>query len=182
VRPLMSFQTKACALPYKWPLLADGQDPNALEARLAFHLHRLSLTGEPLREALQGKAYLATALSQGRVAIENSFIEGLAVALNIAADELLRPLPQEETNEWSFYRQSAANREAVWEKAMELARLNNMSLRTTAKTIGMDVADLVNARAGKRPKVLEWHQAERLTNKVSPPQNPFSLLPDTQAR
>lgn len=178
----MSFQTKACALPYKWPLLADGQDPNALEARLAFHLHRLSLTGEPLRAALQGKAYLATALSQGRVAIENSFIEELAVALNIAADELLRPLLQEETNEWSFYRTSANNKDVVWKNTATLMRTHNISLREAAAAIGVDFSDLAKAITGERPRVLDWQQAQRLSSITTPPADPHSLLPDPPSR
>jgi hypothetical protein len=178
----MLSRTKACALPYKWPLLADGQDPDALEARLAYHLHRLKLTGQPLREVLKRKAYLATALSQARLSVEHDFISHLASSLNISADELTRVPTENEAHEWRFYRLSAANREAVWNNAMALARSNNMSLRATAETIGMDVADLVNAKTGKRIKVLEWHQAQRLVTKASPPQNPYSLLPEAPVR
>lgn len=165
-------------LPYKWPLLADGQDPNALEARLAYHLHRLNLTGAPLREALKGKAYLATALSQGRATIDHGFIAELATALNISSDELLRDLQDEETRDWSFYRTSANNREAVWENAMAITRRHNMSLRETATAIGMSHADLVNALSGKRPRILEHNQAQIITALDTPPSHPNSLLPN----
>lgn len=172
-----AFKAKARTLPYKWPLLADGQDPTALEARLAFHLHRLSLTGAPLREALKGKAYLATALSQGRVTVENGFITELATALSIAADELTRPLLENENSEWSFYRTSARNREAVWNNAIEFARRNNHSLREMANTINMKQPDLHFAVSGRRPRVFELEHARRLTSITTPPADPDTFLP-----
>ncbi|MBX9862351.1 MAG: hypothetical protein K2Y42_06315 [Hyphomicrobium sp.] len=135
-----------------------------------------------MREALKGKAYLATALSQGRVSVEHTFITELAATLSLAADELTRPLIEQETNEWSFYRTSAANREAVWNKAMALARSNKMTLRDTADAIGFDFADLSNAVSGKRPRVLEWHHAERLGARASPPADPRDLLPEAPGR
>lgn len=163
-------------------MLADGQDPTALEARLAYHLHRLSITGEPLREALKGKAYLATALSQGRATIDQDFIDGLAATLNINADDMTRPLLQEETREWSFYRTSAANREAVWENTSAVIRNNNLSLRTVSEITGINPGDLANAMSGKRPRVLEWHHAEAIASISSPPFDPASLLPEAPSR
>lgn len=157
--------------------MADGQDPTSLEARLAFHLHRLNLTGAPLREALQSKGYLATALSQGRIAIEMGFLSEMATALNIAADEITRPLLEDETSEWSFYRRSAQNRQAVWENVMAIAQRHDLSIRDTAEAIGMDFADLANAVSGKRPRILQRGQAQILAALESPPQHPDTLLP-----
>lgn len=170
-------QRKPNGLPYKWPLLADGQDPDALEARLAYHLHRLNLTGEPLREALKGKAYLATAVSQGRATIGHDFITTLAADLNIASDELTRSLGDEEAHQWSFYRHSAQHRAAVWENANAFMRANNISIREAATATGLDFSDLAKAISGKRPRVLELHQALRLTSFTNPPTDPHSLLP-----
>lgn len=164
-------------LPYKWPLLADGQDPSALEARLAFHLHRLNLTGEPLREALNEKAKLATALTQARASVNHSFISELAAALNVAADELTRPLIDDETREWSFYRSSAANKVAVWSNALEIAKGNNLSLRALARTIGMKHTHLVHAAAGAPQKVFTLKHAELLAALTDPPVAPESILP-----
>ena len=144
---------------------------------MAYHLHRLNLTGEPLREALKGKAYLATALSQGRATIDHEFIDELSTAFNIAADELSRSPTPEEDREWSFYRSSAANRDVVWENALEFARSNNLSLRATAQRMGIDYADFRKATTGSRPRVLEFEHAKRLTESTSPPADPNSLLP-----
>jgi hypothetical protein len=158
-------------------LLADGQDPDALEARLAYHLHRLSLSGAPLREALKGKAYLATALSQGRATLDTSFITELATALNITADELTRPLLEEEDREWGFYRASAISRQDVWNNAVDFARRNNRSLREMANIIEMKQPDLHFAITGKRPRIFELQHAQRLTSITTPPTDPYSLLP-----
>lgn len=178
VSPCIGFhERKPNGLPYKWPLLADGQDPDALEARLAYHLHRLRLTGAPLRGALRGKASLATALSQARASVDHNFIADLAATLNIAADELSRAPTDDEGREWSFYRISAQNRQVVWDNAMEVARRHGMSLRETAAIIGMSVADLSNAISGKRQHILEHHQAQTITALDNPPSDPARFLP-----
>lgn len=171
------FERKRVDLPYKWPLLADGQDPSALEARLAFHLHRLNLTGEPLREALNGKAKLATALTQARASVNHGFIAELAAALNVAADELTRPLVTDETREWSFYRSSAQNRQLVWSNAARLASEQNLSLRDIADIIGLHVSDVAKALAGTSGKVLSLQHAEKLSAIHTPPSDPNALLP-----
>lgn len=175
-------QRKPHGLPYKWPLLADGQDPSALEARLAFHLHRLNLTGEPLREALHGKAKLATALTQARASVNHGFITELAAALNLTTDELLRPLFEDETREWSFYRASATNKEAVWSNALAIATDNNLSLRALARTIGMKHTHLVHAAAGAPKKVFTLQHAELLSALTDPPVAPESILPTQNAQ
>jgi len=169
-------------LPYKWPLLADGQDPTALEARLAFHLHRLNLTGEPLRQALNGKAKLATALTQGRASVSHGFISELASALNLASDELTRPLIEDETRAWSFYRSSAANKAAVWSNALEIAKGNNLTLRALARAIGMKHTHLVHAAAGAPQKVFTFQHAELLAALTDPPVAPESILPAQNAQ
>jgi hypothetical protein len=160
----MLSRTKACALPYKWPLLADGQDPDALEARLAYHLHRLQLTGAPLREALKGKAFLATALSQARASVDHDFITELATSLNIAADELSRAPTEIESHEWAFYRHSARNSSSTWEKASETWNSYGLSLREASKIIGMSHADVVRATNGRGDKVFDLKHARKLSN------------------
>lgn len=175
--PSIREQRKRVDLPYKWPLLADGQDPSALEARLAFHLHRLNLTGEPLREALNGKAKLATALTQARADISPGFISELATTLNIAADELQRDLTEQETREWGFYRTSATHSETVWQNAVATARRHSLSLRAMAETIGMKQSDLQFAITGQRPRIFELHHARLLLEKTSPSGTPEQLLP-----
>lgn len=159
-------------------MLADGQDPNALEARLAYHLHRLRLSGAPLRQALGKGAKTTTALSQGRVSVSLSYVTELALALNIATDELTRELTHEEADNWRFYRTSAQNQQAVWDKAVSFARRNNRSLRDMASIIAMNQPDMQFAVSGKRPRIFELEHARRLTSITTPPADPYSLLPD----
>ena len=157
-------------------MLADGQDPDALEARLAYHLHRLQLTGKPLREALQGKAYLATALSQGRASIDMDFISSLATSLNITAEELSRTPDEVEAREWGFYRKSALNQKDVWQRAHQLWTENGLSLRQASAIIGMKPPNVANAINGVQPAVFDWQHAEQLAKAInlSPPE---SFLP-----
>ena len=163
---------KPNGLPYKWPLLAEGQDPDALEARLAYHLHRLNLTGEPLREALKGKAYLATALSQGRASIDHDFITELAACLNIAADELLRDPTADEAREWRFYRASAQNQQDVLQRANKLWTEKGLTLRQASAAIGMKHPNVINAISGVQPAIFDWQHAQRLADAidVAPPE------------
>ena len=177
----MLSRTKAYALPYKWPLLADGQDPDALEARLAYHLHRLHLTGAPLREALKGKALLATALSQARASVDQAFISELAAALSITADELSRTPTDEEAREWMFYRTSARNPQSVWRHASELWSKHGVSNKQAAAIIGMKHPNLSLALNGKTSDVFQWNHAQRLSEaiNVAPPER---FLPSEQLR
>ncbi|HEX2842128.1 MULTISPECIES: hypothetical protein [Hyphomicrobiales] len=148
---------------------------------MAYHLHRLNLTGEPLREALKGKAYLATALSQGRATINHDFILELAATLSIAADELSRAPTDDETMEWAFYRISANNSKAVWSKAIQLAQNNNLSIRDLATLTGIDQAHVVRAASGKKARVFTLDHAQRLAASI-PSADPHSLLPDDNER
>lgn len=168
----MLSQRKHVRLPYKWPLLADGQDPNALEARLAYHLHRLNLNGEPLRNALKGKAYLATALSQGRASIDLNFIDTLAASLSITADELSRPPTEIEAREWGFYRTSARSPREVWQRAAVLWRSRGISNVQAAAIIGMKQPNLVRALNGRPVNIFDWQYAQRLSEaiNISPPE------------
>jgi hypothetical protein len=160
-------------------LLADGQDPDALEARLAYHLHRLGLTGEALREALKGKAYLATALSQGRASIDQDFITTLATSLNIAADELSRAPNETEAREWGFYRTSARNPQEVWRRASELWISKGISNTRAAAIIGMKQPNVARALNGKPVDIFDWHHAQRLSDAIdiTPPEH---FLPPEQ--
>lgn len=163
-------------LHYKWPVLADGQDPASLEARLAFHLHRLQLTGKPLLAVLSGNSKLATALSQGRVGISESFVAELAKSLSIPADLLSRDLMTKEAAAWSFYRLSAQNRHQVWRNAAQFARLHNLSHRSLARIIGMHPSDVAKAIAGKGKLVFSLLQAERLSSIQIDPIHPTAFL------
>lgn len=160
-------------------MLADGQDPDALEARLAYHLHRLNLTGEPLRKALEGKAYLATALSQARTSVDLDFINTLATSLNITADELSRAPNEGEAREWGFYRSSARNPQEVWRRAFDLWTSRGLSNTRAAAIIGMKQPNVARALNGKPAEIFDWRHAQRLSEAidVNPPEQ--FLPPET---
>lgn len=144
---------------------------------MAFHLHRLNLTGTPLREAMNGKAAIATALSQGRMTIENGFIADLAATLNIATEELTRELKDDEQQSWGFYRTSAANKDEVWSNVAAFAATNNISLRSLAHIVGLKEADISNSISGKRQKVFTLTHALKLSASSTPPSDPSTFLP-----
>ena len=130
-----------------------------------------------MRKALNGNAYLATALSQGRATIDHEFIAEIAATLNIKTDELSRPPTENETRKWAFYRISAINREQVWANVQHFAAANNLTHRAVANIIGMKIADVSNSISGKRRKVLTLDHAVKLTAIQTPPIDPLSLLP-----
>lgn len=134
---------------------------------MAYHLHRLSLTGQPLRDALRGKAYLATALSQARASIDHDFITTLAADLNIAADELSRSPTEHEAREWKFYRTSARNPQEVWRHASELWSRHGISNNQAAAIIGMKQPNLTRALNGKPVDVFDWQYAQRLAQAIN---------------
>lgn len=129
---------------------------------MAYHLHRLNLTGSPLREALRGKAYLATALSQGRTTIDAGFITTLAATLYVADDELCRHLMDDEIQEWSFYRSSAKARSEIWEAVENHINANNLTHSLAADTLYMDRRKLIDNLSGRRRMVLERKQIANL--------------------
>ena len=171
--------TKAYPLPYKWPLLEDNQDPSSPEARLAFHLHRLNLTGAPLRSALHGKSRISTALTQARMSISVRAMAELAVSLNIPAYELTRELTEQESGEWEFYRNSAQNRFHVWTTASAHWRDHGLSDREAANIIGMDHADVMRSMTGKRTKIFSLVHAHRLSAATGGQLHPDFFLPNT---
>jgi len=100
-----------------WPVLDEGQDPESLEARVAFHLHRLNLVGEPLRNtAILPDRHIAL-LSTARATLADRDIDELARRLCIHSTDLRRPLTDQETLEWRFYRVSARYPHEVWSRA-----------------------------------------------------------------
>ncbi len=144
---------------------------------MAFHLHRLNLTGKHLRDALNGKARISTALSQARIEISVSAITELASSLNISAGELLRGLTDDEMREWSFYRSSATHSEQVWSNVLAFAQHHNISLRELASTTAIDSADLRKAIRGTRRRIFELAHAQRLAAVTTPPSDPDTFLP-----
>lgn len=120
-----------------------------------------------MRESLKGKAYLATALSQGRAAIDQDFISTLAADLNIAADELSRSPTEHEAREWRFYRTSARSPQDVWRHASELWSRHGISNNQAAAIIGMKQPNLTLALNGRHTGVFDWQYAVRLSEAIN---------------
>lgn len=167
---------KHTGLPHKWPLLADNQDPASVEARFAFHLHRLNLTGKPLLKALNGKARTSTALSQARMTISVAAIAELAAILNTAAEELLRDLTEDEQREWAFYRTSARHHATVWSAIGHLLRDNEMSPTTAARLIRMKRTNLIATLANQRSDVLGRRAVQSILTEIGSGISPEAWL------
>lgn len=161
----------------QWPLLRPGQDPEGLEARVAFHLHRLRLTGKQLRDS--SPRYDHSDLVQARCTLTPDDIAELAAALNITATDLSRPLTASERHEWDFYRYSAFNAGEVWQRAARLWRDRGFSDAQAATFMGLDPSIVAkNLRSGRRPgnKVLTFVRVEQLLLAVRAPGGPEQLI------
>jgi len=169
--------TTDCQRAQRWPLLADGQDPNGLEALVAYHLHRLRLTGRALapvrylsRPGLQDLTQARRPLSDHKAAL-------LAQALNVPPEELTRPLTSDEATAWAFYRASARAPRYVWRQAQSLWRSAGPSNRQAANVMGLPQhapANALNLR--RRPITLTFPPALRLTTALNIAEGPNMLL------
>lgn len=166
--------TKARRLPRPWPLLAQGQDPEGLEARVAFHLHRLKLIGHRLR-ALGYDPNDAADLAAARMPLRLSAISALAARLELDRAELTRPLTHDEQRVWAFYRASAADPSTVWRNARAIWRAH-YSDQQAADIMGLNVSLVWRATARGRV-VLSFERAARLTTALNIADGPEAFLP-----
>lgn len=161
-----------------WPLLAPDQDPASIEARVAFHLHRLRLTGKTLRDCGFCQGHKCVHITQARIALAPSDARRLSGLLGIPEEDLTRPLTDEETVVWAFYRASAANAGLVWQRAHALWR-DRMTTSTAAAIMKIDRAAVVrnirpNCKRGYR--VLTYPAALRLCRTLGVFEGPRALL------
>lgn len=70
--------TEALSLAHRWPLLAAGQDPASLEARVAYHLRRLGIRWRDLRATALMPRDENAKLVQGRLALSQALVLELA--------------------------------------------------------------------------------------------------------
>lgn len=169
-------QGKPAGLPYKWPLLADGQDPHALEARFAYHLQRLSIAPARLRKALGSRGSITTFLTQARVGISITFAHQLAEQLGVDGNALTRPLTDDEAQAWQFYRMSARNPSVVWQNARVQWEAGGLTQMEASRILGVPQSRLSQSLAGKRARVLDYQQVVKLLEAVSSVANPADLL------
>lgn len=118
-------------------MLNEGQDPDSLEARVAYHLHRLKFVGEPLRNARFVPARYLGDLTKGRMPLTAGDLAELARGLDVGVEELSRPLTEGEKMEWAFYRSSARHANEVWRRALKAWTAAGLSNRQVAAILQM---------------------------------------------
>ncbi len=144
-------------------MLADGQDPASLEARVAYHLRRLSIGWRAVRQTrLLPRDELAD-LVQGRLTLSESIVHELAARLGLPAAELFRPPTTPETEDWSFYRESVRHRLHVWQRARASWEHAGLSLRLAAPVMELRPYQLTHALLDpERRLVMSYEAATRL--------------------
>lgn len=168
---------KAPKLARPWPLLADGQNPHGLEARVAFHLHRTGFVGKRLEASSFLSRPHLQALSQGRLTIGVSEVAELAKRLAMSPRELLRPLDMNEAERWAFYRTSARHRLHVWRRARACWEVAGISGRLAASLMQLRYQNLTQALEDRpRGRVLAHEHALRLSSALNIRGGPAALL------
>lgn len=182
VRVIVQFpsSTKARTLPRPWPLLRSSQSPDTPAARLAFHLHRLHLTGRALVTAADAiTRQRAADLAAARIPLMTTNVIELAKLLDVPAEELSRPLTDIEHAEWIYYRVSVRNARLVWHNARATWQKAGYSLRHASSVMLLHNSFVSrNSRPGAtKPSPLTLHPADRLTTALSAPYGPEAFLP-----
>lgn len=167
--------------PRPFPLLEDGQDPGDLSAKVAFHLHRLRLTGKRLRDCGFVPGYQVRELAQARLRLAIHDVEKLASCMDVPVVELARDLTVREAEIWSFYRASARQAGKVWARARVAWERQHLSVREAALIMGLDrtvVARNTQPHRRRGYKVFPFDAAERLAIALVQAKGPSFLLDD----
>ena len=147
-------------------MLTRNQDPTGLSARVAFHLHRLNLTGTALRCRSDGilTQRTVTALSNARLQLTGLTINQLAGLLSLDVSELTRPLSADEAYEWAVYRASSAHRDIVWANAHSAWTTASLSIKDAAAIMKLSRSLLHRQVRHDVPAntTLTWPSAQRL--------------------
>jgi hypothetical protein len=164
-------------LPRPWPLLREGQDPDSIEARVAFHLHRLKLVGRALRQVGFHPGDAAD-LAAARLPMSPGYLAYIAGALEVAPAELQRRLTSSEQRQWDFYRASAANPRQVWRKARDAWRAASLTDHEAAHILQIQPALIRRATSvAGRPVTLSFERAVRLSTALNIFPGPEAFLP-----
>lgn len=159
---------KAAPRARPWPLLVEGQDPNSLEARVAFHLHRTGCVGARLAASRFLSRPHLQALSQGRLAISAGDIAKLSRQLGLSPRQLLRQLTADEAARWEFYRLSARHRSYVWRRARACWELAGVSARLAAAIMDLRYQNLTQAfDENQSGRVLAYEPASKLASALN---------------
>jgi CRP-like cAMP-binding protein len=151
------------------PLLADGQDPDGLAARVAFHLHRLGITTAHLTQAEMYRE-IARQLRRGSVMLSTKDVAELATALQLDVHDLSRPLTDDEKAEWRFYRTSARQVTEVWRRVAEASTAHNFTQQQISELLEISKSAVSRAIRGERKTpVLNWHDAAKIADALQLP-------------
>lgn len=168
---------KVTAISHLWPLLREGQDPDSLAARVAYHLHRThNRTTALTRAGLAADRSFASDVVQGRLPLTQSDVEFIAGRLALPSSELTRPLTPEEQEAWAFYRTSGRNRRAVWERARSVWQRHGLANNAAANAMGLSRTALSNIFSGHNSAVLRHDQAAKLAIAIGNPDLPSLLI------
>lgn len=149
------------------PLLADGQDPNGLAARVAYHLHRHGISIKELNQA-EITFEMARQLRQGTLQINNDFVAQMGAALHVEPEELSRPLQDDEKTEWNFYRESARHVTEVWRRIAEASTAHKYSQHRLGELLGISQSVISRAMRGERKSpVLNWQDASAIATALN---------------
>ncbi len=159
------------------PLLQEGQDPNGLAARVAYHLHTLNIS----REALEKTGItqeLARHLRQGTLPMKPEDVSSLAATLQRDPDDFLREPPEDEKRAWDFYRASARQVTEVWQRVAQASTAHSFSQHRLGKLLDIPQSDISRAIRGERKKpVLNWHDAVKIADALQLPEGAQAFIP-----
>lgn len=160
-----------------WPLLRDDQNPAGREAVLAFHLHRLGITGSDMVARTRLKVADMGMVRQGKLSVSGSYVADLAAGLGVAPGELDRALTDEEKAEWEFYRLSWRHRREVWLRARDLWRDYGKRDAWASRAMGVSAPYVCQSISGAREvSTLARPMAARLTTALNATEGPDVLV------
>lgn len=152
---------------------------DSLEARVSFNLHRLGLTGQPLRQAGLA-ANKAKDLSQGRLSITQPILDHIAAITGVSAAELTRPLDAQERASFRLFH--SRQRDDVWRTVLHHAKANALSDHDLAAILRLDARRIAEAQRGIADRALTWPELTRLASHLSIDIETLLAKPDSRDR
>jgi hypothetical protein len=109
-------------------------------------------------------------------------LDRLACALGLCSNELTRPLSPVEKRAWSFYRRSARDRIAAWQKAQEAWTRGGLTTADAANIIGCSRQALSQALHRPTSRIFTFEAAQKLISAMGSEDEPEAWLPDVDRR
>lgn len=158
------------------PLLQDGQDPDGLAARVAFHLHRHGISSTALAETGMSRE-AARRIRRGDMDLRDKDIHAMASVLGLQQEDLARPLTDNEAKAWHFYRLSARQVTAVWRSVAHATSAHGITRRQLSKMLDMPESVLSRVVTAERiSPVLNWHDASKIAAALGIDEGPDVFL------